>query len=239
MRLTQNQTNREMKLLGLIGGTSWYSTVEYYTLINQGVGKIIGEAYNPELLIHSIDISVMRSEDPQRIKTRYLEVAKGLEANGAAGILICANTPHQVYDFVQPQINIPILHIAEATGREAVKLGLTKLGLLGNRPTMTGDFISGYLNQHFKIETLIPEGEDIAVAHNYVSDELTQGKFTEAASVFFKNQIQLLKAKGAEGIILGCTELPLLIKQDEVDLPVLATTELHAQMAVEFILESK
>lgn len=239
MRLTQNQTNRQMKLLGLIGGTSWYSTVEYYTLINQGVGKIIGEAYNPELLIHSIDISVMRSEDPQRIRTRYLEVAKGLEAHGAEGILICANTPHQVYDFVQPKINIPILHIAEATGREAKEMGITKLGLLGNRPTMTGDFISGYLKEHFKIDTIIPESHCISQAHKYVSDELTQGKFTEAARSFFKNQIQLLKAKGAEGIILGCTELPLLIKQDEVDLPVLATTDLHARMAVDFILESK
>lgn len=226
-----------MKLLGLIGGTSWYSTVEYYTLINQGIGKILGEAYNPELLIHSIDISVMRSEDPQRIRLKYLEVAKGLEASGAEGIVICANTPHQVYDFVQPQLNIPILHIAEATGRAAKKQGLIKLGLLGNRPTMTGNFIPGYLKEHFNIDTIIPESHCISQAHNYVSDELTQGKFTEAARSFFKNQIQLLKARGAEGIILGCTELPLLIKQDEVDIPVLATTDLHARMAVDFILE--
>jgi aspartate racemase len=166
-------------------------------------------------------------------------VAKGLEAQGASGILICANTPHQVYDFVQPQLHIPILHIAEATGREAKEMGLTKLGLLGNRPTMTGDFISGYLRKNFEIETIIPEPHCISQAHNYVSDELTQGKFTEAARAFFKNQIQMLKAKGAEGIILGCTELPLLIQQDEVDLPVLATTDLHARMAVDFILESK
>jgi aspartate racemase len=237
--LTQNQINSGMKLLGLIGGTSWYSTVEYYTLINRGVGKILGEAFNPELLLHSIDISVMRSEDPEQIRTKYLEVAKGLEAHGAKGIVICANTPHQVYDFVQPQINIPILHIAEAMGREAVKKGLTTLGLLGNRPTMTGDFISGYLRKTFEIETIIPEPHCISQAHKYVSDELTQGKFTEGARSFFMHQIDLLKARGAQGIILGCTELPLLIKQELVSLPVLATTDLHAQMAVDFILETK
>lgn len=228
-----------MKLLGLIGGTSWHSTMAYYSLINQGVGKILGEAINPELLIHSIDISVMRSEDASRIRAKYLEVAKGLEAHGAKGIIICANTPHLVYDFVQPQLNIPILHIAEATGREAVKRGMTKLGLLGNRPTMTGDFISGYLSKNFEIETIIPEAHCISQAHNYVSDELTQGKFTDAAQSFFLNQIELLKSRGAQGIILGCTELPLLIKQDTVDLPVLATTDLHAQMAIDFILESE
>lgn len=226
-----------MKVLGLIGGTSWHSTEAYYRLINEGVGKYIGAGENPELLMHSINISVMRSQDKERIRTKYLEVAKGLETSGAEGILICANTPHQVYEFVQPQINIPILHIAEATGRAAQTQGLKTLGLLGNKPTMTGNFIPGYLKEHFNIEAIIPEAHCIAQSHHYVSEELTQGKFTAPARSFFLNQIQLLQARGAEGIILGCTELPLLIKQEEVNLPLLATTDLHAQMAIDFILD--
>jgi aspartate racemase len=137
---------------------------------------------------------------------------------------------------VQPQIGIPILHIADAVGTEAKRLGLKKLGLLGNRPTMTGNFIPKILDSKYDIETIIPEARFIEQAHNYVSKELTQGKFTDQAKDFFKTQIELLKADDADGIILGCTELPLLIKQEEVDIPTLATTDLHAQMATDFIL---
>ncbi len=225
-----------MRLLGLIGGTSWHATIAYYRLINEGVGEAIGTQSNPELLIHSIDISVMREQDLDKIRAKYLEVAQSLERAGAKAILICANTPHQSYDYVQPRIGIPILHIADATGMAAQKQGLKTLGLLGNRPTMTGEFISGRLREQFGIRTLIPEPHCIGQAHHYISDELTQGAFTEDARRFFLNQIQLLQARGAEGIILGCTELPLLIRPEEVELPALSTTDLHAQMAVEFIL---
>ena len=223
-------------MLGLIGGTSWHATIAYYRLINEGVGKRIGTQANPELLIHSIDISVMREQDLDKIRAKYLEVAQSLERAGARAILICANTPHQAYEYVQPRIEIPILHIADATGNAAQKQGLRTLGLLGNRPTMTGDFIPGRLQEQFGIQTLIPEPHCIAQAHHYVSNELTQGKFTEDARRFFKDQIRLLQARGAEGIILGCTELPLLIRPEEVELPVLSTTDLHAEMAVAFIL---
>ena len=225
-----------MRLLGLIGGTSWHATIAYYRLINEGVGARIGTQANPELLIHSIDISVMREQDLDKIRAKYLEVARNLERAGAQAILICANTPHQSYQYVQPRIGIPILHIADATGIAARKLGLTTLGLLGNRPTMTGDFIPGRLREQFGINTVIPETHCMAQAHHFVSNELTQGHFTEEARRFFLNQIRLLQARGAEGIILGCTELPLLIRQEDVDVPVLSTTDLHAEMAVNFIL---
>ena len=227
-----------MRTLGMIGGTSWYSTVEYYEMINKGVGKEIGTQGNPELIIHSINIELMRSRDWEKINAKYLDISKKLQMVGAQSIVICANTPHVVYDHVQPQIDIPILHIAEATGKEAKRLGLKRLGLLGNRPTMTGPFISGYLAEHFDIQTLIPEGNNLDRANHFVSTELTQGKFTEAAKMFFLKEIERLRQRGAEGIILGCTELPLLIKPEEVSLPTLATTQLHAQMAVDFILES-
>lgn len=225
-----------MKTLGLIGGTSWYSTIAYYRMINERVGAEIGAQANPPLILHSINIELMREQNAEKINAKYLDVSQKLEQAGAEAIVICANTPHMAYEHVQPKIGIPILHIADATGKEAQRLGLKKLGLLGNRPTMTGNYIPSVLKSNYDIETQIPEVHCIGQAHNYVSKELTQGQFTEKAKQFFLTQIGLLKASGADGIILGCTELPLLIKAQDVDLPVLATTDLHVQMAVDFIL---
>ncbi|MDC6355628.1 MULTISPECIES: aspartate/glutamate racemase family protein [unclassified Robiginitalea] len=225
-----------MRTLGLIGGTSWHSTIEYYRCINEQVGRKIGRHANPPLILHSINIELMREQDPRKINAKYLDVAQKLEQAGAGAIVICANTPHMAYEYVQPKIGIPFLHIADATGREAERLGLKKLGLLGNRPTMTGDFISGYLRSKYRMETLIPEARYIGQAHDYVSKELTQGEFSNRARIFFLTQIELLRARGAEGIILGCTELPLLLKEDDIDIPLLATTHLHIGMAVAFIL---
>ncbi|MBQ0732924.1 aspartate/glutamate racemase family protein [Aquimarina celericrescens] len=225
-----------MKTIGLIGGTSWHSTIVYYKLINELVGNEIGTQGNPELLLYSINIELMREQNKEKINAKYLEVADKLQKAGAKAIVICANTPHMVYSFVQPKINIPILHIADSIGKEASKLKLCKLGLLGNRPTMTGSFIPSFLESNFGINTIIPDKEYIGKSHNYVSNELTQGKFTDKAREFFLNQIELLKQRGAEGIILGCTELPMLIDQSESDVPLLSTTQLHAEMASNFIL---
>ena len=225
-----------MKTLGLIGGTSWHSTIEYYRLINNLVGKKIGTQANPPLIIHSINIELMREQNKEKINAKYLDVAQKLEQAGAKAIVICANTPHMVYSYVQPKINIPILHIADATGKQAKKLGLRKLGLLGNKPTMTGSFIPEILKSNYEVDTIIPEVQGLSQAHQYVSKELTQGLFTDKANHFFLTQIDLLVKRGAQGIILGCTELPLLIKQDKVKIPLLTTTDLHAQMAVDFIL---
>ena len=197
--------------------------------------KIIGEQANPPLIIHSINIELMREQNREKINAKYLETSLKLQEVGAEAIVICANTPHMVYDFVQPKIEIPILHIADATGKEAKRLGLKTLGLLGNKPTMTGNFIPKVLSKNYGITTIIPEEEVIPKAHHYVSKELTQGVFSEEARAFFLEQIKSLQARGADGIILGCTELPLLIKPNDVDIPTLATTNLHAQMGVDFI----
>lgn len=226
-----------MKTLGLIGGTSWHATIVYYRLINELVGKQIGTQGNPPMIIHSINIEVMREQNVDKINATYLDAAQKLEKAGAQAIVICANTPHMAYDYVQPKIEIPILHIADATGKEAARLGLKKVGLLGNLPTMTKGFIPKLLKNNYDIETLIPKAQYLSQAHEYVSKELTQGKFTEKAKSFFLNQIKMLKERGADGIILGCTELPLLIKQEDVDIPILSTTDLHAQMATDFILD--
>ncbi|CAN0571742.1 unnamed protein product [Ectocarpus sp. 12 AP-2014] len=226
-----------MKTLGLIGGTSWHSNIVYYRLINELVSTQIGTKGNPPMIIHSINIEVMREQNVDKINATYLDVAQKLQVAGAKAIVICANTPHMAFNFVQPKIDIPILHIADATGKEATRLGLKKLGLLGNLPTMTKGFIPEVLKRNYAIETIIPEEHYISKAHEYVSKELTQGQFTEKANFFFLDQIKMLKERGADGIILGCTELPLLIKPEDVAIPVLSTTELHAQMAADFVLE--
>ena len=226
-----------MKTIGLIGGTSWHSTIVYYRLINEMVGEAIGTQGNPELLIYSINIEVMREKNVEKINAKYLEVAQKLEQAGAQALVICANTPHMTYAFVQPKIGIPILHIADATGKEATRLGVKKVGLLGNRPTMTRGFIPDFLKENYGIETIIPEGEGLEKSHHYVSKELTQGHFTEEARQFYLEQIGYLKARGAEAIVLGCTELPILLSSDTAVIPMLATTDLHARMAANFILE--
>jgi aspartate racemase len=225
-----------MKTLGLIGGTSWHSTIVYYQKINELIGSIIGTDNNPPLILHSIPIAVMREQNVDKINTTYLETAQKLEAAGAKAIIICANTPHMAYAYVQPQINIPILHISDAVGIEAKKKDLNTLALLGNRPTMTRGFFQEVLKKNHNLKTLIPDEQYLDTAHHYISKELTQGKFTPAAKDFFLEQIQLLKQKGADGVILGCTELPLLISPKDTDLPTLSTTDLHIQMAVDFIL---
>ncbi|HKK39049.1 MAG TPA: amino acid racemase [Cryomorphaceae bacterium] len=225
-----------MKTLGLIGGTSWHATQEYYRLINEGFCKVNGSLESPKLIIYSINIAVMRANDKDKIIETYTEVSKTLEKAGAEAIVICANTPHLVCDTVQEEINIPFLHIADATGKEAKRLGMNKLGLLGTKPTMKGKFISGVLKDRFNIDVITPEGERFDTTHDYISEELTQGIFSKEAGSFYLKEIERMKERGADGIILGCTELPILLKDAKAELPMLATTDLHAQMAVDFIL---
>lgn len=226
-----------MRTLGLIGGTSWHSTIVYYRLINEMAGKRTGTQANPPLLIYSLNVELMREHDVEKIKTTYLHIARKLEIAGASAIVICANTPHLVYDYVKDKISIPILHIADAIGMEAAGKGLKKIGLLGTRPTMKGNFLQKRLKENFGIETIVPEEEFIDEIHQYIAEELTHGKFTESAKSFFLDHIQLLKEKGAQGVIMGCTELPLLISSEESELPLLQSTSLHAQMAVNFIFK--
>jgi len=237
LALGRTKTRSRMKKIGLIGGTSWHSTIVYYRLINEMVGEKIGTQGNPEMLIYSLNIELMRAQDKEKINAKYLEIALTLQAAGAKALVICANTPHMVYEYVQPQIAIPLLHIADAIGKEAQKKNLKTLGLLGNRPTITGDFIPSRLEKKFNIQTIVPDGEYIDQNHHYVSKELTQGVFSEESKMFFLEQMRLLQKKGAEGVILGCTELPMLIDETDFDLPLIATTAVHARMAADFILE--
>ena len=208
-------------------------------MLNEEVGKHIGSHANPPLLLYSLNVELMRSQDWKRIEAAYLEIALKLQNAGAQGILICANTPHLVYDSIQPKLDIPILHIADAIGKQAISMGLNTLGLLGTKPTMVKGFISEFLADHYGISTVVPGEKDIPRVHHYIAAELTQGQFTEEARNFYIEQMEFLKSKGSQGIILGCTELPLLLNQDDYELPLLATTQLHVAMAVEFILRKE
>ncbi|MCA1762318.1 MAG: aspartate/glutamate racemase family protein [Cryomorphaceae bacterium] len=226
-----------MKTLGMIGGTSWHATVEYYKAINEKVGEAQDNMQSPPLIIYSINIEVMRSGDQNRIKETYLEVSQKLEAAGAEAIVICANTPHLVCDSVQPQIGIPFLHIASATGNEARSKGMKTLGLLGTLPTMEGEFITGILDRDYGMRCLKPEGSNFQKTHDYISKELTRGIFSAEAKAFYTEQIRAFAKGGADGVILGCTELPILLRDAETALPLLSTTDLHANMAADFVLE--
>ena len=225
-----------MKKLGLIGGTSYHSTIDYYRMINEKVGEVIGKDQNPELLLYSLDIALMRSGDREKIQKEYLRISKELISIGAEGILICANTPHMVYEFVQPQIEVPILHIGKAIGDYAIRNNFKNLGLLGTKPTIKIGFLENYIKENYPIEITIPDEEHIDKVHHYISKELTQGVFSSEAKSYFLDQMKSLEEKGADAMILGCTELPILIKQEDTNFQLIDTTGLHVELAVEFIL---
>lgn len=225
-----------MKTIGLIGGTSWHATLEYYRDINTRVSKRLGNGNNPELLIHSINIEIMRKQVMKDIEQKYLEVSQHLASCGAKAIVICANTPHMVVEKIQPDIDIPFLHIADATARAAQEQGFKSLGLLGTKATMVKPFLKDKLSKKYNLEIAIPEKAYIDQTHQYISKELTQGKFSREAKDFFCLQIQNFKDRGIDAAILGCTEIPILLKDVDTVLPTLSTTDLHIDMAVDFIM---
>jgi len=226
-----------MRTLGMIGGTSWHSTIDYYRYLNQLVEERLGSPpVNPPLLMYSLSIDLMRRNDWDEINQAYLKIALTLQQAGAEAILICANTPHKVCPFVEPKLDIPILHIGDATAEAAQSLGLTNLALLGTKPVMEEDFIKDRLKHKYQIQTQVAAPETRAKMHKAIAEELIRGIFDPATKDFFLTEMTNMKAQGIDGVILGCTELPMLIKRDDFDLPLLDTTYLHAKKAVDFIL---
>ena len=223
----------------MIGGTSWHSTIDYYRLINEKVGEKIGRQSNPPLILYSLNIALMREGNMDLINKTYLEVAQKLEDAGAQAIIICANTPHMVYPFVTPKLSIPILHIGDATAERAVELNIRKLGLLGTKPTMERDFLKLHFRNNYNIDTLTPGLTARDEIQRLISEELTHGIFKDETKNYFIEEMEKLKLQGVEGIILGCTELPLLLKAEDFELPLLNTLQLHAEKAVQFILENE
>lgn len=231
----------EMKAVGLIGGTAWYSTVDYYRYINKAVNDAYGNNTNPPLIIFNLDNHrIQQLQDQNRwdeIAAILTEAAMKLHSSGAKAILLCANTQHKAYSQVAPKIHIPILHIGDATGMAIEKAGLKKVGLIGTKFTMEDPFMISWLKERYGIEAIVPASASARQElHRIIHDELDMGVYKAESKRYVLDQIEALQRRGAQGIVLGCTEFPLIVKQSDVAIPVFDTTLLHSQMAVDFIL---
>lgn len=230
-----------MKTIGLIGGMSWESSLEYYRIINETVQRKLGGFHSAQSLMYSVDFAAV--EDCQH-QGRWqdaagllADAARKLEKGGADFLVICANTMHKVVPEVQKHIQIPILHIADVTARAIKERGLRIVGLLGTRFTMEEGFYKDRLVQKHGLEVIIPGEKDRELIHNLLYDQIRLGDIDQAARNVFKKTIDDLASEGAEGIILGCTEIFLFVKQENYKIPLFDTTRIHAEAAVEFALE--
>jgi aspartate racemase len=228
-----------MKTLGLIGGTTWLSTVDYYRTINQLVNARRGGHASARLILYSVDFEEFKPPaDPAgwaKIGAAFATIAKKLEAAGAEGLVLCANTPHLLADVIQSGLGIPLLHIAEITARAIAEKKLTRVGLLGTRFTMEQDFFKERLARA-GIEALVPDDTDRTFVHDSIFGELGKGVFSPETKARYLAIIDRLVARGAQGVILGCTEIPLLVKPEDCTVPTFDTTTLHATAAVDFAL---
>lgn len=227
-----------MKTIGLIGGTGWVSSVEYYHLINEGVNNRLGGMDFAKCILYSLnygDIHRLQQKDRSLILPMIEDVAKKLVKSGSDGLALCANTLHMYYNHLSEKLDVPIIHIAEATAKEIKKKNFSKVGLLGTRQTMEGKFYSGVLKKN-GIETLTPEKEDRIFINEKITTELFLLQFKDETRNGFLKIMNELTENGAEGIILGCTEIPLLIKSEHTHLPLFDTLEIHANAIVDFML---
>ena len=233
--------DKAMQTIGLIGGMSWESTAEYYRIINQETKRRLGGHHNAKSVLVTVDFyDVDRFQvvdDWDSLRRLMVDASKQLYAAGADFIVICANTMHKVAPAVEATVPIPLLHIGDVTAEAIKARGLKKVGLLGTRFTMSEDFYRGRLLRKFGLDVLVPNAEQIKEIHRVILEELCHGKVTEKSRNFYLHVIGELQAQGAEGIILGCTEIPMLIKPEHSPLPLFDTTELHAQAAVTRALE--
>ena len=229
-----------MKTIGLIGGMSWESSIEYYRIINETVREKLGGLHSAKSVMYSVDfaeIEALQHEGRWEEATRQMiNAAHHVEHGGADFLIICTNTMHRMADDVQEAINIPLLHIADATADNIKAKGLRKIGLLGTRFTMEEDFYRGRLVERHGLEVLIPDKGERRVVHQVIYDELVMGKIEPSSRVSYKEIIEGMILTGAEGIILGCTEIGLLVGAKDVAVPVFDTTLIHATTAVEYAL---
>lgn len=229
-----------MKTIGLIGGMSWESTLEYYRIINREMSKRLGGLHSAKILMYSVDFGevepLMQAADWEKIGDHVAGIAKRLENGGADCVLLCTNTVHKVADRIEQAIRVPFMHIADAAGEEIVSRNLKKVGLLGTRYTMEEDFYRSRLNKSFGLSILIPAEGDRGLVNDVIFSELCQGVIRQSSRDRFKAIIAELASQGAEGIVLGCTEIPLLIKQEDSAIPLFDTTLMHALRAVDFAL---
>jgi aspartate racemase len=225
-----------MKTIGLLGGMSWESTETYYRLINEGVQSRRGGLHSARLILYSVDFQeveeMQRAGDWEGAAGLLAEAARRLEMAGADFLLICTNTMHRVAAAVEENIRIPLLHIADATGAAVREAGFDRVGLLGTRFTMEQDFYRGRLRERFGLETLIPEADDRQRVHDVIFQELCRGRIDPNSRTDYYRIIEDLARRGAEAVILGCTEISLLIRPEDTPVPLLDTTRIHAERAV-------
>ena len=229
-----------MKTIGLIGGTGWPSTLEYYRHINEEINKHLGDLYSARCILYSFnyeDINKLNlKNDHEEIYKLVFDAALKLKNAGADFLILCANTMHQYVERLDEDIMLPIVHIADATAAEIKKLDLSTIGLLGTKFTMEKDFYIKRLSDA-GIKSIVPEKPERIFIHEAIMKEFLKEIFTEETKKKFLEIINDLEKKGARGIVLGCTEIPLLIKQEDTHLPVFNTLQIHAQAAVDFAIK--
>lgn len=228
-----------MKTLGLIGGTSWVSTIDYYRLINEGVNRRLGGAQFAECLIHSFNYADIQAltfaHNWEAVEKKVAQAAIGLRNAGARGLVLCANTMHIVADGVQQASGLPVVHIVDAVAASVTRHRLDSVALLGTRFTMEMDFFRDRLTKH-RIHATIPGDADREFIHGTIFGELASGTVLPETKTRYLNIISAMAAGGAQGALLACTEIPLVVKQEDTAVPVFDTTAIHAEAAVEFAL---
>jgi aspartate racemase len=230
-----------MKTIGMIGGAGWPSTLEYYRIINQETNKRLGGLNSAKIILSSFNYEMIdalnKKNDHAGVYELVLDAAFRLKKASADFLIICANTMNQYVDAIEKETGLPVIHITDATAEEIKKKSFSKIGLLGTRFTMEMDFYKNRFSQ-FGIESIVPANPEREFIHSAIMDELLKEIFKKETKNKFLNIIDDLKSNGAEGIVLGCTEIPLLIKQKDVSIPVFNTLENHAKAAVSFSLKN-
>lgn len=229
-----------MKTIGLLGGMSWESSIEYYRIINELTRAKLGGLHSAKSVMVSVDFASIEELQSQNkwdeATKRMIASAQQVEAAGADFLLIATNTMHKMYDEVQAALDIPMLHIADATAEKVMEFGLKKIGLLGTTYTMEQDFYKYRLNHNYELTVLVPDKTDRQIVNEIIFDELVQGvKKPDSKAEYLRITDNLINM-GAQGIILGCTEIPLLIDASDIPVPTFDTTYIHAEMAVEIAL---
>jgi aspartate racemase len=229
-----------MKLLGLIGGMSWENTIEYYRIINEDVKRRLGGWNSAKLLLYSVNFEeIMNLEeqgDWKKLAKVFIKISKDLESAGFKAIVLCSNTIHKIADEIQKEISIPIIHVVDSTAEAIKEAGVRRVGLLGTKFTMEGGFYEERLEKNHQLNVFLPEKSQRDYINNAIYKELAVGKLIKSTKEEILKMINQLQDNGAEGIILGCTELPLLIKEQDVDLPLFNTLTIHLKSAIDFAL---
>lgn len=232
-----------MKTIGLIGGMSWQSTVLYYQWINTGIKERLGGLHSAKIVLISVDFAeiepLQMSGDWHAAGEVLAGAAQSLEKAGADCALICTNTMHKVATEVEASISIPLLHIADATAIEIAEKGYASIGLLGTGFTMEQDFYKGRLRDKFGLNILVPTEQQQSLLHRIIYDELCLGEINDDSRIQYIDVIDDLAKRGADAVILGCTEITMLVSEENTDIPLLDTTAIHAEMAVNFALGSE